>query len=230
MSAVKLYTTETEEVQARLRTLSGIVPLHRKASKLPYSFSGFPFAEQLVIWDLLWRTKKDFWISLHAFFFLERHMKKEALLREMWPVIVKWQNQVDDWGLCDSLSKIYTRMLEVMPDEVYAQLQQWNTDEDLWKRRQSLVSLLYYSKTKKIFLPFDKLERLITPLITDKEYYVQKGVGWTLRELHNVYPEQAVAYLKQHVKLLSSIAFSTAIEKIDLNLVAEMKAMRRRNL
>jgi 3-methyladenine DNA glycosylase AlkD len=114
-----------------------------------------------------------------------------------------------------------------MPDDVYGQLEQWNTDESLWKRRQSVVSLLYYSRTKKSFLPFNKLERLITPLIGDKEYYVQKGVGWTLRELHNVYPDESRAYFKKHIRSLSSIAFSTAIEKMDTVAVNELKLLRK---
>jgi 3-methyladenine DNA glycosylase AlkD len=228
MSTNKHYDAELLEVLAHIHALNGPVPLHRTESKRVYSFSQWPFMEQLAVWDTLWRTEVGFWIRVHAFFFLERHMKKEPQLREMWPVIVQWQNHVDDWGLCDSLSKIYTRILEIMPHVVYSQLQQWNTDENLWKRRQSVVSLLYYSRTKKIHLPFDKIECLITPLLTDKEYYVQKGVGWALRELHNIYPEKTVDYLKGHIKSISAIAFSPAIEKMDAATVGELKLLRKK--
>jgi 3-methyladenine DNA glycosylase AlkD len=227
MKTPKTYQDELHEVTTHIRSLAGNVPLHRRESKRAYSFTKLPFKEQLAIWDLLWRTETGFWTRVHAFFFLERHMKKEALLKEMWPVIVQWQEQVDDWGLCDSLSKIYTRILEILPDEVYPQLQQWNKDVDLWKRRQSIVSLLYYSRTKKIRLPFGDIEILISTLLTDKEYYVQKGVGWALRELHNVYPDKTVVYLKNNINLLSSIAFSTSIEKMDADIVNGLKALRK---
>ncbi len=76
-----------------------------------------------------------------------------------------------------SLSKIYTKMLELAPEKVYRVLKAWNKDKDLWKRRQSVVTLLYYSRTKKVYLAFDAIEPLITGLLSDKEYYVQKG-GW----------------------------------------------------
>jgi len=218
---------EIQEILTHLRGVNGNVPLHRRESKRVYSFSHRPFADQLLIWDLVWRTERGFWTSVHAFFFLERHMKKEAQLLEMWPVIVKWQDQVDDWGLCDSLSKIYTRILEVIPGEVYTQLQEWNTDKNLWKRRQSVVSLLYYSRTKKVYLTFDQISSLVIPLITDKEYYVQKGVGWSLREMHNVYPEQTISLIKSRIKQLSSIAFSTCIEKMSAVLVDELKMLRK---
>ena len=216
-----------QEVRAHISAVRGNVPMHRRESKRAYSFSGLPFTEQLAIWDELWRTEDNFWLRLHAFFFLERHIKKEAELKEMWPVIVCWQEQVDDWGLCDALAKIYTKILVVAPREVYEQLKKWNTDENLWKRRQSVVSLLYYSRTKKQHPTFNQIRQLVTPLLADKEYYVQKGVGWCLRELHTVYPNETLPWLKQNIKLLSSIAFTIAIEKLDPVTVNELKAIRR---
>lgn len=221
------YDIQLQEIRSHIKELRGNVPLHRRESRRVYSFSILPFGEQLAIWDELWRNENDFWLRLHAFFFLERHLKKETELLEMWPVVVRWQEQVDDWGLCDALAKVYTKILVVAPDEVYAQLQQWNRDGNLWKRRQSVVSLLYYSRTKKHHPAFDDIEALITPLLSDKEYYVQKGVGWALRELHTVYPAEALPWLKAHIKQLSSIAFTIAIEKLNAAMVQELKAIRK---
>jgi 3-methyladenine DNA glycosylase AlkD len=221
------HTVALQEVQAHLATVQGDIPLHRRESKRVYSFSALPFTDQLAIWDQLWKTGTNWYIRLHAYFFLERHIKKENELREMWPVIVHWQDQVDDWGLCDALAKIYTKILVVTPDEVYAQLRQWNSDPNLWKRRQSVVSLLYYSRTKKQFPTFGQIEALITPLLSDKEYYVQKGVGWAMREWRSVYPAETLAWLKEHIRSVSAIAFTIAIEKLDAATVAELKAFRK---
>ncbi len=219
--------TALQEIRSHIRALSGNVPLHRKESARGYSFSKLPFSRQLAIWDELWRTENNFWPRLHAYFFLERHLKKESELLEMWPVIVRWQDYVDDWGLCDALAKVYTKILVVAHGEVYAQLQEWNPDENLWKRRQSVVSLLYYSRTKKQHPSFAEVEQLVTPLLPDKEYYVQKGVGWTLREMHTVYPKEALAWLKAHVTQVSAIAFTIAIEKMDAETILEIKALRK---
>jgi 3-methyladenine DNA glycosylase AlkD len=218
---------QLDEIRAHIRALRGSVPLHRRESRQQYSFSSLPFTDQLIVWDELWRTENDFWLRLHAYFFLERHLKKESELREMWPVIVGWQEQVDDWGLCDALAKIYTKILVVMPAEVYAQLKEWNRNQNLWKRRQSVVSLLYYSRTKKKFPTFDEVEQLITPLLPDKEYYVQKGVGWALRELHTVHPAETLPWLKARIKQISAIAFTIAIEKMDAATILEIKALRK---
>jgi len=220
-------SSHLQEIRSHIRALRGNVPLHRRESKRVYSFSALPFAEQLAIWDELWRTENNFWLRLHAFFFLERRLKKESELLEMWPIIVGWQEHVDDWGLCDALAKIYTKILVVAHDEVYAQLKTWNRDENLWKRRQSVVSLLYYSRTKKQHPSFNEVEALIAPLLGDKEYYVQKGVGWCLRELHTVYPAATLRWLKAHIRQISAIAFTIAIEKMDAATIQEIKALRK---
>jgi 3-methyladenine DNA glycosylase AlkD len=216
------------EVVQHINTIAGNVPTHRRASKHSYSFSNAPFEQQLAIWDQAWRNSDDFWVRVHAFFFLERNMNKLGALQAMWPIIVKWQEQVDDWPLCDALAKIYTKTLVVAPALVYAQLKKWNQDQDPWKRRQSVVSLLYYSRTKKAHPPFGKIEKLVTALLLDKEYYVQKGVGWTLREMYTVYPKETFSYFVKHIKSISSIAFTIAIEKISAQLKGQLKSLRKK--
>ena len=54
---------------------------------------------------------------------------------------------------------------------------------------------------------------MVKPLLKDSHVYVQKGVGWTLREMGNVYPAQTKKFVKQNCLKLSSIAFTTATEK-----------------
>jgi len=223
----KMYKDFQREAVQHINSISGNVPAHRNASKHAYSFSGKPFEEQLAAWDHIWRTTGDFWVRAHAIFFLERHIKKTGTLKQMWPVVMKWQDDVAGWPLCDALAKIYTKILVVAPAKVFAVLKKWNKEDDLWKRRQSVVSLLYYSRTKKDHLPFGKMEPLITSLLKDKEYYVQKGVGWALRELHTVYPKQTLSYLTNHIKSVSSIAFTIAIEKMNTATKDELKSLRK---
>ena len=215
------------EVSKFLSVVSANVPAHRKAARHVYTFSNGSFEEQLKVWDHIWNNTTGFWVRVHATFFLERHLKKSEHLEAMWPVIVQWQDSVADWGLCDALAKVYTKILVVAPDKVYRVLRQWNKDGDLWKRRQSVVSLLYYSRTKKDYLSFTKITALITPRLVDKEYYVQKGVGWALRELRNVYPKEAHAYLTKHIRTVSPIAFTIAIEKVSEADRVKLKALRK---
>jgi 3-methyladenine DNA glycosylase AlkD len=222
-----MLTDHYREVLQHVKTVPRSTPLQRKASRHSYSFSKKSFIEQLEIWDGIWKSSNDFWLHAHAFFFLERNMKDKKSIKQMWPVVFRWQDDIDGWGLCDAMAKIYTNILTLLPDKVYSQLKKWNKDSNLWKRRQSVVSLLYYSRTKKKHLSFEKIIRLITPLLTDDEYYVQKGVGWALRELHAVYPGKSLMFLQKNVKKISSTAFTIAIEKLSSSEKAKLKALRR---
>jgi len=216
-----------KEVEQRINKSSTTIPALRSSFKKGYSFSGLPFKEQLIIWEYIWKNAPTYRIKTQAFFYCEMHATKEKNSSHAWDVLKHWQDQVNDWSFCDALSKIYTKHLEFFPAEVYAQLKKWNTDKDLWKRRQSIVSLLYYSRTKKKTLPYNEILPLIDNLRYDEEYYVQKGVGWSLRELYNVYPTKTFDYLQKNIKSISATAFSAATEKVSVKEKNLLKALRK---
>ncbi|MCK5682604.1 DNA alkylation repair protein [bacterium] len=98
-----------------------------------------------------------------------------------------------------------------------------------WKRRQSVVGLIeYFSKRKKV-LPFVHLIRVVEPLLDDPEYYFQKGIGWTLREIYNAYPDKTLCYIKKYLLSISPIAYSAATEKIDKRIKQNFNKERKRN-
>ena len=216
------------EVVHIAESTNNIIPAHRSVAAQGYSFSNKPFEEQLPIWDYVWNNGKSFWVRLHAFFFLERYMKKPTHHITLWATSLAWQDRVTGWSFCDSLAKINTRVLETMSEEVYPVLQAWNTHTDLWKRRQSVVSLLYFSKTKKIYLSYGQIEALVSNLLGDEEYYVQKGLGWTLREMYTIYPKQTIGFLMVNIAHIKPIAFTIAIEKMSKEEKDVLKTVRKK--
>jgi len=216
-----------QEVNKRIASISSVIPAQRKGFKEGYSFSGESFEFQLPIWNYIWKNAGSMRAKLHAFFFLESYLANKDLHKTIWETSAAWQEQVDGWGLCDALAKINSKMLVTHPIEVYSTLCKWNKDDNLWKRRQSVVSLLYYSRTKKVYLPFKKIASLVEHLLSDKEYYVQKGVGWAMREMYNVYPEQTFLFLQQHIKKITAIAFTISIEKMDEEKKIRLKQLRK---
>jgi 3-methyladenine DNA glycosylase AlkD len=115
----------------------------------------------------------------------------------------------------------------LIPDEVLVQLEKWNKSKNLWDRRQSIVSLLYFSRTKKVVLPYEKIIKFIDKLLDDREYYVQKAVGWALKELYQVYPKETLKYLEKNIKRISATAFSPAIEKLKKKEKDKLKKTRK---
>lgn len=222
------FSKYLSEVKYRVDGTPKIVAEQTKIFKQKYSFSGKSFSERLIIWDYIWNNSPDEWTRMQSYLFIDSYIKKKDKLVNSWETIKFWQKRVDNWGYCDALSRIYTKILETIPDKVLKQLEQWNKSNNFWDRRQSLISLLYFSRTKKVFLPFDRLIRLIDSRISDNEYYVQKAVGWSLKELYNVYPVETLKYLNDNIEKISSIAFSPATEKI--NKLDKDKLKRKRKL
>ncbi len=216
-----------QEVTQKINSSGNTIPAVRFTYRQGYSFSNLPFTEQLIVWEFIWKKTENWRVKTQPFFYCEAQAVKEQNSKHAWGILKHWQNEVDDWAFCDSLSKIYTKYLEHFPEEVYAQLKKWNRDKDLWKRRQSIVSLLYYTRTKKKFLPYNKILPLIDNLLHDHEYYVQKGVGWSLRELYNAYPEKTFAYMQKKIKKISAIAFSAATEKLNKRQKELLKSLRK---
>ncbi len=215
------------EVESKVKTTPKNAPAQRRLSKQKFSFSNLPAMEQLNVWDYVWHNSQDFWVKMQSFLYCESQVKDADFLRASWDVIKHWQNYVNNWGECDSLSKLYTKILELLPKKVLAQLKQWNKSTNFWDRRQSVVSLLYFSRTKKVILPYNTIIPFINKLIGDEEYYVQKGVGWSLKELYNVYPKETFLYLEDDAKKVSPIAFTIAIEKRTKNEKEKLKKKRK---
>jgi len=215
------------EVESKVCITPKNAPAQKKLSKQKYSFSELSSTDQLIIWDYIWNNSSDVWSGMQSFIYCESQIKDKEFLADSWEIIKDWQKKVNNWGDCDALSKIYTKILEIIPDKVLEQLEQWNRSTNLWDRRQSLVSLLYFSRTKKVILPYETIIKFIDRLIDDKEYYVQKAVGWSLKELYNVYSRETLRYLEGNIKRVSSIAFTAATEKLKKEDKERLKKIRR---
>jgi 3-methyladenine DNA glycosylase AlkD len=189
------------------------VPAQRQVSKDGFSFTGSEVNDQFAIWNNIYQHAAIYEGLSQPFYFLN---KNKALIApsEQWRTTKTWTQKLDNWAHSDSLSEVYAHLLEIFPDQVYEQLQNWTKSSNPWERRQSVVALLYYSKLRKNYLPVKMLLNRVSPLLAVKDYYVQKGIGWTLREIGNLYPEESLRFILTHCKTLSPVAFTSAIEKM----------------
>ena len=76
-------------------------------------------------------------------------------------------------------------------------------------------------------LPPKKILTLAKHRIDDPHFFVQRGVGWCLRECWNVYPKETYDFLEAYANRLSAIAFSTASEKISEQKRTRLKVIRK---
>jgi len=163
-----------------------------------------------------------------AFIYLDKNFKHISPKTQL-DFLPSWVEKVDNWAHSDYLSKFLTRLVENEETRktMLTKVKLWNNSNNLWERRQSLVALYYYARTKKEFVPFELSTKLISNVIDDKEYFVQKAVGWTLRESYNVYPKETYKFIEKNIKRIKPAAFTTCLEKMSDKQKLVLKQKRR---
>lgn len=200
-------------------------PALRKRVKEGFSFYDLSEGEVLAIWDHLWRTSPYGDVLFAALEYYAPRVKKRVS-PELWPVVRRWHERVDNWCHADGLSSLYSWILASEPGEVYPQLDAWNRTADQWLRRISIVSLIHYSGKNAVFMPPDRVLPLVTRCLADEREYVQNAVGWVLREMGHAYPSEVRTYLEEHIATISAVAFRRAIERTRPDAKAELRALR----
>ena len=141
--------------------------------------------------------------------------------------LILWADQADNWALSDSLCGIYARIFEKDPKALLPDLKAWNRHPNPWLRRISMVSLFYYSRFRKKLPSLNLIKSFIKPHFSAREYYVQKAVGWTLRESYNTYPAETIKFLQNNLYEIDTRAWPAASEKLPLNIKRIFNEKRR---
>jgi len=199
------------------------VPAVRAAAKKPYSFYQLPPREVIGIWDYIWKNTEWYEVAHQALYYYQH----KPITKLEFSKIKTWINRCDCWEHSDDLSKIYAQVVEDNRNWIIPVFETWNRSRSPWKRRQSIVGLIEYASKRKHVLPFSQLIRFVAPLLQDNDYYVQKGIGWTLREIYNVYPAEALVFIEQNLIVLSSQAYSSATEKLAKETKQRLNSMRK---
>ncbi|MEZ4754261.1 MAG: DNA alkylation repair protein [Bdellovibrionota bacterium] len=189
------------------------VPEIRRLQKAGFSFSEFSHSKQSRIWDYIWKNSKYFEaLSLCLYYF--DSLKVDLTLAD-WKTLKAWSAQIDNWAHSDGLSSLYANLHESFPDKIYPTYLRWNKSSKPWLRRLSVIGLFYYSSSRKTRQPaFNKVLPLLNNLIEDDHFYVQKAVGWTIREMYNVYPKRTWKLLQKEAKKIPAAGWQAATEKL----------------
>jgi 3-methyladenine DNA glycosylase AlkD len=199
--------------------------LRKNLSKL--SFQLLSLEEKAVIWSELFMTTDYMGLGHLAIdFFKGMQNKKSLKLSEFWPLLKPWAKRIENWAHGDMLASLYCQILSEKPAEVLPVLQKWNKEKSPWMKRMSIVSLLYYYHPKRHTPDFKTCISFIDNHLEIDHYYLQKAIGWNLRELTKAHHDKAFEYMKKNHHKISSIAFSASIEKLPAHKKNYLKEMR----
>lgn len=202
------------------------VPDRRKLMKQGFSFSDLPDGQMLEVWDDLW-LHSDNGDVLFCVIDYYHPMLRKQINPIFWPTMKHWIARVENWCHADGLSGIYSRLLEADMNTVLPTLQEWNAMDDLWPKRVSIVSLVHYTGKNAVFLSPDIVFPMVASCLDDHRDYMQKAVGWVLREMDRVYPEDVKRFLEDSMATIGATALSRAIERRGKSERHEMQERRK---
>ena len=166
-------------------------PERREIQKEYFQQTGMlkkPFNEEyvLTLWD---QPEREFQIIAvdYLVHFLKNLEKHHIQLMEMLITTKSW------WDSVDTLAqKPVGTIVANHPELVGEVIENWAVSEDIWLRRSAIIfQLKYKDKTDE-----DLLYRYIKLNAGSKEFFIQKGIGWALREYSKTNPKSVRQFIQ----------------------------------
>ena len=129
----------------------------------------------------------------------------------LWRTLDAWLDDVDGWALEDVLAPAAWKCLLHDP-AVLDDMERWTTHPGVWRRRAALIYTLPYAK------PGHDPERVLAwaaGYAADPEWFIQKAIGWWLRELSKHDGPRVVHFLQTHWHQLQGVAHKEASRRLD---------------
>lgn len=110
----------------------------------------------------------------------KKFVKEDIALIEKLLVTHSW------WDSVDTISKyLLGGYLEQFPEETYKVIEHFSASENMWLNRAGIIFQLGYKKATNEALLFSECEKHRH----SKEFFIQKAIGWALREYGKTNPE-----------------------------------------
>lgn len=197
-SAMPYYGLTTAELRAVTKPLFAASPL-----------DGFDAWQDAVL--ALWRGAKRreeryAALGLAGHRLYRAHQTPAAMpLYEELVVTGAWWDTVDDIA-----THRVGDILRSHPGPMKKTMRAWSRDDDLWKRRTSIIAQVSFKKDTDTAL----LEACIAPSLARKEFWLRKAIGWALRAYAWHEPAWVKRYVKAHENELSGLSRREALKNL----------------
>jgi 3-methyladenine DNA glycosylase AlkD len=89
-------------------------------------------------------------------------------------------------------------------------LLRWSKSPNIWKRRTAIISQNGFKRETDL----EHLYACIEPSIGSKEFFLQKGIGWALREYAWTDPKEITRYVKRNESRLAPLTKREALKNV----------------
>jgi 3-methyladenine DNA glycosylase AlkD len=165
--------------------------------------------------DALLKIARDLWpetvwdLKIVAARILAR--KSVAPDERLWAFVTERMGDLDAWAVADNMASVASRCLLADPRRLDI-VEGWVESPHLWTRRATLVFTLPWTRSGR------DPERMLgwaRRLRGDREWFIQKAIGWWLRELGKRDPDRVRRFLAEHGAGLKGFARREAEKYLD---------------
>ena len=114
------------------------------------------------------------------------------------------------WDYVDEIAHHVGNLLRAHPEEVGPVMRVWSTDQDLWKRRVSIICQISFKKDTDLELLYANIE----PNLADRDFFIRKAIGWALRAYAWTDPDEVARYVRARESQLSGLSRREALKNI----------------
>ena len=131
---------------------------------------------------------------------MQKFLKREDISKLKYLIVTKsW------WDTVDLLAKVVGSL--VIRIEGYDQIMlEWSKDSNIWLKR---VAILYQLSLKE---KVDKqvLDKILVNNLGDSEFFINKAIGWALRDYSKFNPEWVREFIKENKANMTNLSIREA--------------------
>jgi 3-methyladenine DNA glycosylase AlkD len=114
------------------------------------------------------------------------------------------------WDHVDEAAHHVGQILRSDPKEMRPMMRAWSTDENLWKRRVSIICQISFKNETDLDLLYSNID----PNLADRDFFIRKAIGWALRAYAWTDPAEVARYVRAHESQLSGLSRREALKNI----------------
>lgn len=137
------------------------------------------------LWEKPQREYQNFTQEL-VFKYVKQFEKKDIAMLEYMVTHKSWWDTVDFIAV-----KLMGAYFKKYPEKIDSHVQKWLQSGNMWLQRSALLFQLKYKED----LDTQLLKNTIIALIGSKEFFINKAIGWVLREYSRTNPDWVKAFV-----------------------------------
>ncbi|WIV51691.1 DNA alkylation repair protein [Marivivens sp. LCG002] len=171
--------------------------------------------ERLELASALWAT------NIHEARIAAAKLLTQARIRPddtaAWELIKSWVPDFDAWAIADHVAIAGQKRLSADPTRL-DEIEPWTVSPHMWSRRAVLVMTLPWTKiTHPKPEEIAARERILSwaaGYVDDREWFIQKAIGWWLRDLGKRDPERVKAFIADYGPRMKAFARKEALRQL----------------